>query len=186
LTLQDGKVLTDPGAIAPELAPLSIRLERWPTGGGPELAALLGKAALADAEKEQVLAALDGYFQQLRRDAGYKTRDLIVLHPELPGLEGMLAKFDRCHTHDADEVRYIIDGEGVFGFVRPDGSQVELLVSPGEYINVPAGTEHWFVLTPLRRIKAVRYFTTTEGWAPRYTGTAIRPSSGAGPGPRAP
>jgi len=47
-------------------------------------------------------------------------------------------------------------------------------VHAGDYIHVPAGTEHWFVLTPARRIKAVRYFVTTEGWVPRYTDTAIR------------
>lgn len=174
LTLEGGRVLTEPGAIGAELAPLSIRLDGWPIGENPELLALLARPQLADVEKQQVLAGLDGYFRQLERDAGYRSRDLIVLHPELPGLQGMLEKFDRCHTHDADEVRYIVDGEGVFGFVRPDGSQVELLVNAGEYINVPAGTEHWFYLTPLRRIKAVRYFTTTEGWVPRYTGTAIR------------
>jgi 1,2-dihydroxy-3-keto-5-methylthiopentene dioxygenase len=173
LTLQDGQQLTDLQRIAEELAALSIRLDRWPVGDGRELNALLSKPALEDAEKEQVLAGLDGYFQKLERSAGYRTRDLIVLHPALPGLDGMMAKFDRCHTHDADEVRYIVDGEGVFGFVRPDGSQVRLLVESTEYINVPAGTEHWFYLTPLRRIKAVRYFTTTDGWAPRYTGTAI-------------
>ena len=31
-----------------------------------------------------------------------------------------------CDTHADDEVRYIIEGEGIFGFVRPDGTQVEL------------------------------------------------------------
>jgi 1,2-dihydroxy-3-keto-5-methylthiopentene dioxygenase len=174
LKLEDGRTLAEVGPIGAELAPLSVRLDRWPVGDGPELRALLSRPSLVDAEKEQVLAGLDRYFQQLKETAGYQSRDLIVIHPELPGLPEMLAKFDRCHTHDDDEVRYIVDGEGIFGFVRPDGSQVELLVEAGEYINVPAGTEHWFYLTPLRRIKAVRYFTTTAGWTPRYTGTAIR------------
>jgi 1,2-dihydroxy-3-keto-5-methylthiopentene dioxygenase len=44
-------------------------------------------------------------------------------------LNTLLSKFNRCHTHADDEVRYIIDGEGVFGFVRPDGSQVELTIT---------------------------------------------------------
>lgn len=103
--------------------------------------------------------ALDGYFQQLQQ-----TRDLIVLHPDVPNLDELLAKFDRIHTHAEDEVRYILDGAGVFGFVRPDGSQVELTVEAADYINVPAGTEHWFYLTPQRRIKAIRYFTGTAGY----------------------
>lgn len=173
LTLAGSRTLTELGAIGAELAPLSIRLDRWPIGEKREVLELLSRPSLADGEKEQLLTGLDHYFQQLKETSGYRTRDLIVLHPEVPGLEGMLAKFDRCHTHDADEVRYIVDGEGIFGFVRPDKTQVRLLVQAGEYINVPAGTEHWFYLTPLRRIKAVRYFTTMDGWAPRYTGTAI-------------
>ena len=44
----------------------------------------------------------------------------------------------------------------------------------GEYINVPKDTEHWFVLTAEKRIKALRYFTTTEGWTPVYTDRPIR------------
>ncbi|HEY9709205.1 MAG TPA: hypothetical protein V6D48_13465, partial [Oculatellaceae cyanobacterium] len=125
-------------------------------------------------EKEQVLQALDGYFEELKQSSGYESRDLIVLHPEVPNLDALLSKFSRCHYHADDEVRYIVAGEGIFGFVRPDGSQVELTVQPEEYINVPANTEHWFCLTSSKRIKAVRYFTTTEGWTPEYTDTQIK------------
>ncbi|BCL34741.1 hypothetical protein NSMS1_11880 [Nostoc sp. MS1] len=96
------------------------------------------------------------------------------MHPGIANLDGLMAKFDQIHTHADDEVRYVIDGEAIFGFVCPDGSQVELTVQPEEYINVPARTEHWFYLTPARRVKAVRYFITTEGWTPQYTGREIR------------
>ena len=128
---------------------------------------------LSDSEKDAVLTSFDPYFEQLRQSAGYQTRDLVVLHDALPNLDEMLDKFNRCHTHADDEVRYIVDGEGVFGFVLADGRQIELCVRAGDYINVPADTEHWFHLTPLRRIKALRYFTSTAGWVPEYTGTAI-------------
>ena len=49
--------------------------------------------------------------------------DLIVLHDAIPNLDQALAKFKPAHTHDDDEVRYIVDGEGVFGFTMPDGVQ---------------------------------------------------------------
>lgn len=172
LRMEQGQVLTDLGAIAAELAPLNIELNHWSTG--PEIQSLLDKQALTDDEKEQVLKGLDRYFEQLKAELGYTSRDLIVLHSEVPNLDVMLAKFDKVHTHADDEVRYIVDGEGIFGFVRPDGSQVELTVQPEEYINVPAGTEHWFCLTPSRRVKSVRYFAGTDGWTPEYTGTAIK------------
>ncbi len=172
LALENGVKLTDLDAIAAELSPLKIQLSAWSTGS--EVQSLLAKQVLTDEEKEQVLVGLDHYFEQLKTDLGYTSRDLIVLHADVPNLEVMLAKFDKVHTHADDEVRYIVDGEGVFGFVRPDGSQVELTVQAEEYINVPAGTEHWFYLTASRRVKAVRYFAGTEGWTPEYTGTEIK------------
>ncbi|AFY31865.1 acireductone dioxygenase [Calothrix sp. PCC 7507] len=170
LRLEDGTLHTDIQDIAHELAPLNIQLNYWSVGNHPELQRLLAQDSLNDAEKDQVLKALDSYFEQLQQTAGYQSRDLIVLHPGVPNLNELLAKFEPIHTHADDEVRYIIDGEAVFGFVRPDGSQVELTVQPEEYINVPALTEHWFYLTPARRIKAIRYFINTEGWIPQYTG----------------
>ncbi len=174
LVHEDGTQWTSAEHIARELAPLGVRLARWPVGDDPEVRALLDAPGLDEADKERVLAALERYFEELQRTAGYRARDLVVLHGGVPDLDELMARFETCHTHAEDEVRYIIDGEGVFGFVRGDGSQVELLIEAEEYINVPAGTEHWFHLTGVRRIKAVRYFTSTEGWAPHYTGTPIR------------
>ncbi|TVP71039.1 MAG: cupin domain-containing protein [Leptolyngbya sp. LCM1.Bin17] len=174
LRLENGQVITDLAAIATHLDPLNIQLHRWPVGDDADLQALLTQASLTDSQKETVLVALDHYFQQLQVEQGYQNRDLIVLNPQVPNLEAMLAKFDKVHTHADDEIRYIIDGEGVFGFVLPDDSQVELTVEAEEYINVPAGTEHWFVLTNTRRIKAVRYFAGTDGWVPEYTDRPIR------------
>ena len=170
LELQNGTVYTDLQAISKELAPLNIRLNYWAIGENSQLHEKLAKASLNDEEKEEVLQGLDRYFEELKQTAGYQERDLIVLHPGIPNLDEMLQKFDSIHTHADDEVRYIIDGEGIFGFVRPDGTQVELTIQPQEYINVPAGCEHWFYLTPARRIKAIRYFIGKEGWVPQYTG----------------
>ncbi len=173
LRIDDGNVITDLQAIAQELAPLKVQLSYWPIDNS-QVQSLLDRPALDDAEKEQVLVGLDHYFEPLKTRDGYTSRDLIVLYPEVPNLDALLAKFNAVHTHADDEVRYIVDGEGVFGFVRPDGSQVELTMQPQEFINVPAGTEHWFYLTASRRVKAVRYFIGMEGWVPEYTNTAIK------------
>lgn len=174
LQTENGTLYTDLQTITQELAPLNVKIARWTVGDDPQIHNLLAQSSLGDDEKETVLQSLDGYFQELQQTAGYQSRDLIVLHPGIPNLDQLLQKFDKIHIHADDEVRYIVDGEGIFGFVRPDGSQVELTVQAEEYINVPAGTEHWFYLTPAKRVKAVRYFTGTEGWVPEYTGTKIK------------
>jgi 1,2-dihydroxy-3-keto-5-methylthiopentene dioxygenase len=171
LQLENGKTLTDLVQIGQRLAVLNIQLKQWPVGNNATTQTLLAQPSLQDDEKEQVLRALDHYFESLEV---FDARDMIVLNPATPNLDGMLEKFSRPHTHADDEVRYIIDGEGVFGFVCPDGTQMELTIQPEEYINVPAGTEHWFYLTSQRRIKAVRYFVDTLGWTPDYTNTQIR------------
>lgn len=168
----DGSAVRETEQIAATLAPLGVRLAVWPVEAG-ESGSLLDKPALSGEEQEQLLAALDPTFQQLRKESGYQARDLVVLHPETPKLDQSLDKFHRIHTHPDDEVRYIVDGEGVFGFVLPDGEQVEVEVKAGDFVNVPKGVEHWFRLTDRKRIKAVRYFTDTAGWVPQYTGRSI-------------
>lgn len=174
LRLEDDTIYTQVSDIQQELDPLNIQINSWPIGSDTKLNALLAEDMLSSEEKATVLKGLDKYFQELAKTAGYKERDLIVLHSSVPNLDAMLSKFDKTHTHADPEVRYIIAGEGIFGFVRPDGSQVELTVQPEDYINVPSGVEHWFYLTSSRQIKAIRYFTTTEGWVPDYTDTQIR------------
>lgn len=177
LHFEDGSSTTDLQKIQKELQPLSVQLNRWDIEG-QETLNLLGKETLSDEEKEQTLKGLDHYFNKLKEELGYVSRDLIVLSPKTPNLDELLKKFDSAHTHADDEVRYIVDGEGVFGFTRPDGSQIELTVEAKDYINVPKDTEHWFYLTDKKRIKAVRYFSGMDGWTPEYTGTEIRVKRG--------
>lgn len=174
LKLENSKTISDLNEIRSYLAPLKIELSHWPIEKTETVGALLHSKTLSDAQKAQLLAELDSRFQEQKEKYGYQSRDLVVLHSEVPNVEELLKKFDRCHRHDDDEVRYIVDGSGIFGFVMPNGEQVTLKVEAEEYIRVPAQTEHWFILDSSRRIKAVRYFTSMEGWVAHYTGTELR------------
>jgi 1,2-dihydroxy-3-keto-5-methylthiopentene dioxygenase len=165
----DGTETADFDRIQARLARLGIVLNAWPAPRGTRATQLLEKKALDDAEKEELLASVQNRFEELKSTNGYTTRDLVVIHEELPGLAEMLGKFDKVHFHTDDEVRYILAGRGYFGFVEPDGGQFLLEVCAGDYINVPANAEHWFEMRDSRRIKAVRYFIDTSGWAPVYT-----------------
>jgi 1,2-dihydroxy-3-keto-5-methylthiopentene dioxygenase len=174
LQLESGQTLTDVAAIQKQLEGLNVQLQSWPVVESSATAALLAQPGLTEAEKESVLRSLDHYFETLQAESGYHSRDLIVLHPDTPNLDGLLEKFSPPHTHAEDEVRYIVDGEGIFGFIAPDGQQMELTIQAEEYINVPANTPHWFYLTPQRWVKAVRYFSGTEGWVPEYINASRR------------
>jgi 1,2-dihydroxy-3-keto-5-methylthiopentene dioxygenase len=169
----DGSDNHDFAAIQARLAAIGITLRHWPAPTAARARELLAKAALEDGEKEELLIAADNRFEQLKREAGYVTRDMVVIHENIPGLAEMLAKFEKIHYHDDDEVRYILTGKGYFGFVDAQGAQFMLEVNADDYINVPAKTEHWFTLGDSQRIKAVRYFIDTSGWTPNYTGRAL-------------
>ena len=168
-----GAEITDTATMEQRLAALGIELRHWPTPSDAASVALLEKPALSNEEKDALLTAVDHRFEELKAEHGYTTRDMIVLHDGIPGLSEVLAKFEKIHYHSDDEVRYILAGKGYFGFVEADGGQFLLEVSAGDYLNVPANAEHWFVMRDSKRVKAVRYFIDTEGWTPVYTDRAV-------------
>lgn len=167
----DGASVHKSEEIASILDACGVSLDFWPVRANGRTEKLLGEDALEEEGKEAILLEQDLYFERLRAAHGYLARDLIVIFPGMTGLSGLLDRFLPIHYHEDDEVRYIVDGEGVFGFVLQEGSQVELLVEKGDFIRVPRLLEHWFRLTGKQKIKAVRYFTGTAGWVPVYTGT---------------
>ena len=98
---------------------------------------------------------------------------MIDVRPETPGLDAMLAKFNREHWHDEDEVRFIVEGRGLFHISPPGGPVFAIEVEAGDLIRVPRGTHHWFDLCSDRRIRAIRLFEDPSGWTPHYTDSGI-------------
>ena len=76
-----------------------------------------GAPARPPTDARRVRAKIDA----LKARGGYVTADVIDVTPETPSLEGMLAKFSREHWHDEDEVRFIIEGRGLFHIHPPVG-----------------------------------------------------------------
>jgi 1,2-dihydroxy-3-keto-5-methylthiopentene dioxygenase len=131
----------------------------------------------ADASADQVLSAYAPEIDAMKQRGGYTTADVIDVHPETPGLDTMLARFDKEHTHSEDEVRFILAGRGIF-FLHPAGPEsgkrvLSVEVHPGDMLRVPRGTTHWFTLCSDRRIRAIRWFQNTTGWTPEYTGSGV-------------
>ena len=90
-----------------------------------------------------------------------------------PGLEGMLARFNSEHWHDEDEVRFIVEGRGLFHIHPTHGPVFAIEVEAGDLIRVPKGTHHWFDLCADRRIRAIRLFQDPSGWTPHYTSSGV-------------
>jgi 1,2-dihydroxy-3-keto-5-methylthiopentene dioxygenase len=119
---------------------------------------------------------LDAYrpkIEELNARGGYVTADVIDVTAATPGLEAMLARFTSEHWHDEDEVRFIIEGRGLFHIHPKDGPVFAIEVEAGDLIRVPRGTHHWFDLCGDRRIRAIRLFQDPAGWTPHYTDSGV-------------
>jgi len=121
------------------------------------------------ASNEAILQAYSRQIDKLKSREGYVTADVINVSASTPGLDEMLAKFSREHWHDDDEVRFIIEGRGVFHIHPPNQPVVAIEVEAGDLIRVPKDTLHWFDLCADRRIRAIRLFKDQSGWVPNYT-----------------
>lgn len=155
--------LTETDAVGEFLAARGIDYERWT----PD------HQVAPDAGPEAGLAAYAREVEALKARGGYITADVIDVTPETPNLDVILAKFNREHWHDEDEVRFIISGRGLFHLNPGTGPVFVVEVGPGDLIRVPRGTRHWFDLCAERRIRAIRLFQDPAGWTPHYTDSGV-------------
>jgi 1,2-dihydroxy-3-keto-5-methylthiopentene dioxygenase len=161
--VDEDKTLRTPQEITAGLAEHGIDYERWKPA----------HAVADDAPAEEILRAYSNEIEQLKTRGGYVTADVIDITPATPGLDEMLAKFNREHWHDEDEVRFIIAGRGLFHIHSKRGPVLAIEVEAGDLIRVPRGTLHWFNLCGDRRIRAIRLFQDTAGWTPHYTESRV-------------
>jgi 1,2-dihydroxy-3-keto-5-methylthiopentene dioxygenase len=160
---EENRTINDPAAVADYLAGIGVEYEIWEPA----------TAVAADAPPEEILSAYAAEIDRLKESGGYVTADVIDVRPQTSGLAEMLAKFNREHRHDDDEVRFIIEGRGLF-HLRPENAPVVAIeVEPGDLIRVPSGYRHWFNLCADRRIRAIRLFKDPSGWTPRYTDSGV-------------
>ena len=159
---EENRLIAEPNEVREYLAGIGIDYERWEPADLP-----------ADAAPQQILEAYSAQIAALKARGGYVTADVIDVKPDTPGLEAMLAKFNIEHWHDEDEVRYIVDGRGLFHIHPAEGSVVAIEVEAGDLIRVPRATRHWFDLCGERSIRAIRLFQDVSGWTPHYTDSGV-------------
>jgi 1,2-dihydroxy-3-keto-5-methylthiopentene dioxygenase len=164
LTIPDeNREIRDWNEIRAFLDARGIRFERWTA------AALLTDGATP----EEVLNAYAADIERLKREEGYLTCDVISVSPDTPNVEQVREKFLPEHTHSEDEVRYFVDGSGLFWFHMADGPVFRVTCEKGDLIAVPKNTPHWFDFGPTAYVKCIRLFNDPAGWVANYTGSGI-------------
>lgn len=154
----EDREIDQPDQMREFLSQYGISFEQWDVGG----------RISADATDQEILDAYQPEIERLKDAHGFVTADVINVNPGTPGLDDMLAKFDKEHLHTEDEVRFTVEGSGVF-HINPESAPVfSVTVESGDLISVPKGTHHWFNLCTDKRIRCIRLFEDKTGWTPHY------------------
>jgi 1,2-dihydroxy-3-keto-5-methylthiopentene dioxygenase len=148
--------------IARELDRIGVLFERWTADRELE----------ATATPDEVIEAYREPIDRLMQKYGFQSVDVVSMHPGHPQKDALRDKFLHEHTHSDFEVRFFVDGEGLF-YIRKNGKVYATLCTRGDLISVPANTTHWFDMGPRPTFKAIRLFTTPEGWVANFTGDKI-------------
>ena len=152
----------DGAEIAHELGKIGVRFERWQASRPVE----------AGATQEEVLAAYKVDIDRICAERGFTTVDVISIAPDNPKRDELRSKFLEEHFHKEDEVRFFVDGSGLFT-LHVDDKVYEIECVTNDLIAVPDGTTHWFDMGPEPRFVAIRFFQQPDGWIGHFTGSDI-------------
>ncbi|MFN2334448.1 MAG: acireductone dioxygenase [Wenzhouxiangellaceae bacterium] len=153
---------SDHDRIRTRLAEAGVRFERWETAGDVQ----------PDDPPPKILRAYSQALERLKEEQGYQAVDVVSMWPDHPEREAARRKFLDEHTHSEDEVRFFVNGKGLFS-LHIDGKVYEVLCERGDLIGVPANTTHWFDMGPTPEFTAIRLFNNPDGWVARFTGSDI-------------
>ncbi|MFT3762911.1 MAG: acireductone dioxygenase [Pseudoxanthomonas sp.] len=152
----------DPDLIAAELRRIGVTFERWKAS----------KPVAAGATPEEVLDAYRADIDRISAERGFTTVDVISIAPDNPKKDELRGKFLDEHFHQEDEVRFFVDGSGLFT-LHVDGKVYEIECVKDDLIAVPDGVTHWFDMGPEPRFVAIRFFQQPDGWIGHFTGSDI-------------
>jgi 1,2-dihydroxy-3-keto-5-methylthiopentene dioxygenase len=107
----------------------------------------------------------------LKSARGYLVQDEVKLTPTTDNLEQICDKFKDEHLHTEDEVRFVLEGEGVFEIRAADERWLRVFVESGDLLVVPANLYHRFFLTDRKHIHCARLFKDPAGWVAHYRDT---------------
>lgn len=152
----------DAAAIGQQLEAIGVHFERWQAD----------RVLSANPTSEEVLAAYQHEIDKLVADKGYQSWDVVSMRADNPQKDVLRTKFLSEHRHDEDEVRFFVEGAGLF-CLHVDGRIFQILCEKNDLLSVPAGIPHWFDMGSSPSFTAIRLFDNPDGWIAHFTGDAI-------------
>ncbi len=159
---QASNTYSDHEAISAQLEQIGVQFERWQAQ----------KSLSAQAQQDEVISAYQDSVDRLMEQYGFQSADVVSLTPAHPDKAALRKKFLDEHTHSDFEVRFFVDGKGLF-YIHTNNHIYCVLCEKGDLISVPANTTHWFDMGENPDFKCIRLFTTPEGWVGHPSGSDI-------------
>lgn len=157
-----GEQMTEYAEIAAALNEIGVELEHWQAN----------RRLDDNAGQEEILAAYEDSISKLNERYGFQSIDVVSMTPDHPDRDTMRSKFLAEHTHADFEVRFFVDGKGLF-YLHVNNRVYAVLCEKGDLLSVPADTTHWFDMGSAPEFKCIRFFTTADGWVGNFTGSEI-------------
>ena len=126
------------------------------------------KPDVTDSGNSDPLIKYKTQIETLKKKLNYASADCCSLDKSNPNLDKMLKPFMEEHHHTDDEVRFTVEGEGIFGVNPITDPSFEVYVEAGDLLIVPAMTRHWFELTDKKKICCIRIFKENPRWEAVY------------------
>jgi 1,2-dihydroxy-3-keto-5-methylthiopentene dioxygenase len=143
----------------------AFRLDEPALSISPDALASLGVLSWTVSRDDAERAAT---IETIKRERGYVDEDFVALNAATPNIDAICAKFDAEHFHTEDEVRFVVEGDGIFDVRDESDRWIRIEVGEGDIIVIPARTHHRFYLTERKNIRCMRLFANHDGWAPLY------------------
>jgi len=153
---------TDPQNISVLLDEIKVRFEQWEA---------THPLSPSSTENEIKLAYQSG-IERIMREDGFEFIDVLRMYPDHPKKVELRDKFLNEHTHDEPEVRFFVEGSGLF-FFHVGNRIYSVLCERRDLMSIPPNYPHWFDMGAEPFFTAIRFFTRTEGWIPHFTGDPI-------------
>lgn len=156
--------ISDIDSIKSNLNEIGLDIERW------GLKSTLSKTS----SNEEILECYSNKITYIKNTRDFKGVDVVSMNEKTPRekIPELREKFLKEHTHSDDEVRYFIEGSGLF-VVHHEDKVYSILCEAGDFISVPAMTKHWFDMGSEPNFRCIRFFSEESGWIAEYTGDEI-------------
>lgn len=148
--------------IEAKLKAIGVQFERWTTAHVLDF----------NVSNDNVLNAYADSINRLKNQYGFQSADVIKLDETHPDKAVLRQKFLAEHTHSEFEVRFFVEGRGLF-YLHVGEQVFGILCEQGDLISVPANVTHWFDMGENPHFACIRLFTNPDGWVANFTGSEI-------------